>query len=153
MARTQIDPRIVRLMELAKGYDESRADALRETHADPAATQEDLERKALSEAIRRAILRFKQTQGVTQAEIAARLGVSAAQLTNWVKGHRPIPDAYLLELAAVLGVDFRRELIGHFRALTDAQPSEDLELVQLVSNLNREAKQPLLRLLKRLQSG
>ncbi|MBK6281013.1 MAG: helix-turn-helix transcriptional regulator [Gammaproteobacteria bacterium] len=152
MARTPIDPRIERLIQLAKGFDDPGAEAASGELHDPAGpNREAAERKALSEVIHRAILQAKQTQGLTQAEIAARIGISAPLLTHWVKGYRAIPDKHLLELATVLGVDFRQELIRHFRALTEESPDADVELARLITNLNQEAKAPLLRLLKRLQ--
>jgi len=153
MARTPIDPRIERLIQLAKGFDDpggEPASAEQRNAASP--NQEEADRKALSEVIHRAIQQAKQTHGLTQAEIAARIGVSPPLLTHWVKGYRAIPDKHLLELATVLGVDFRQELIRHFRALTEELPAEDVELAQLITNLNQEAKAPLLRLLKRLQN-
>ena len=152
MARTPIDPRIERLIQLAKGFDDPGAEAASGELHDPAGpNREAAERKALSEVIHRAILQAKQTQGLTQAEIAARIGISAPLLTHRVKGYRAIPDKHLLELATVLGVDFRQELIRHFRALTEESPDADVELARLITNLNQEAKAPLLRLLKRLQ--
>jgi len=153
MARTPIDPRIERLIQLAKGFDDPGVQpATEEQRQTTGANREDAERKALSEVIHRAIQQAKQTHGLTQAEIAARIGVSPPQLTHWVKGYRAIPDKHLLDLATVLGVDFRQELIRHFRALTEELPAEDVELAQLITNLNQEAKAPLLRLLKRLQN-
>ena len=52
----------------------------------------------------------------------------------------------------MLGLDFRRELIRHFRGLAEELPAEDRELAALIANLNQEAKAPLLRLLQRLQA-
>lgn len=153
MARTPIDPRIERLIQLAKGFDEPHS-GTGGSHGDsePEPYREEADCKVLSEVIHRAILQAKQTHGLTQAEIAARIGVSPPQLTHWVRGYRAIPDKHLLDLAAVLGVDFRHELVRHFRALTEDLPAEDVELARLITNLNQEAKAPLLRLLKRLQS-
>ena len=102
--------------------------------------------------IQRAILKTRQATGLTQAEISARIGVSPPLLSQWVRGHRPIPDQHLLDLAKVLGLDFRSELIRHFRGLAEELPAEDRELVALIANLNQEAKAPLLRLLQRLQA-
>ena len=153
MARTPIDPRIERLIQLAKGFDDPGVEPASAEERKPASpNQEEADCKVLSEVIHRAILQAKQTHGLTQAEIAARIGVSPPQLTHWVRGYRAIPDKHLLDLAAVLGVDFRHELVRHFRALTEDLPAEDVELARLITNLNQEAKAPLLRLLKRLQS-
>ncbi len=148
---TRLDPRIEQLIQLAKGFD-----ALGEGGA-PDATAPDTPRDEAGDmplhvVIQRAIVKTRRTTGLTQAEIAARIGVSAPLLSQWVRGHRPIPDQHLLDLAKVLGLDFRGELIRHFRGLAEDRPAQDRELATLIANLNEEAKAPLLRLLQRLQA-
>jgi transcriptional regulator with XRE-family HTH domain len=149
--RTQLDPRIEQLIQLAKGFDEQESGgATGASTAEPPRPKN--EEMPLHVVIQRAILKTRQATGLTQAEIAAKLGVSAPLLSQWVRGHRPIPDQHLLDLAKVLGLDFRRELIRHFRGLAEELPDQDRELANLIANLNQEAKAPLLRLLQRLQA-
>ena len=148
---TRLDPRIEQLIQIAKGFD-----ALGEGGA-PDATAPDTPRDEAGDmplhvVIQRAIVKTRRTTGLTQAEIAARIGVSAPLLSQWVRGHRPIPDQHLLDLAKVLGLDFRGELIRQFRGLAEDRPAQDRELATLIANLNEEAKAPLLRLLQRLQA-
>lgn len=150
---TRLDPRIARLIQLAKGLDDEMAgegSASGKSASRPSSPERD--DTALHVVMQQAILKARQTLGLTQAEIANRIGVSAPLLSQWARGHRTIPDQHLLELAKVLGIDFRAELVRHFRALAEELPAEDRELAQLIANLNTEAKAPLLRLLHRLQA-
>jgi transcriptional regulator with XRE-family HTH domain len=149
--RAQLDPRIEQLIQLAKGFDDQVAGNNDNANM-PDAGDEPSSDAPLHVVIQRAILKTRQSTGLTQAEIAARIGVSAPLLSQWVRGHRPIPDQHLLDLAKVLGLDFRRQLIHHFRGLAEEVPAEDRELATLIANLNQEAKAPLLRLLQRLKA-
>lgn len=150
--QTRLDPRIEQLIQLAKGFDEhGELGATTEASA-PDTPRDQPDEMPLHVVIQRAILKTRQATGLTQAEISARIGVSPPLLSQWVRGHRPIPDQHLLDLAKVLGLDFRSELIRHFRGLAEELPAEDRELVALIANLNQEAKAPLLRLLQRLQA-
>lgn len=148
-----LDPRIARLIELAKGAGEQRREA--DGYDGSIVENEDRKtngRKALSCVIQRAIANARQTHGLTQTEIANKIGVSPPQLTQWVRGYRPIPDERLLDLAKVLGLDFRREFIRYFGGGPDDISEEDRELARLIVDLNQDAKVPLLRLLKRLHA-
>ena len=149
---TRLDPRIEQLIQLAKGFDEHSEPGAATEASTPDTPRDQPDEAPLHVVIQRAIVKSRQTAGLTQAEIAARIGVSAPLLSQWVRGHRPIPDQHLLDLAKVLGLDFRSELIRHFRGLAEELPTEDRELATLISNLNQEAKAPLLRLLQRLQA-
>lgn len=156
----ELDPRIRRMIELAKGYDAERALVpAGEPEAEPEgssaqAPAEDGDtalRTALDEALRRAILHARRSGGLSQSDIAARLEVSASMVSNWVRGHRPIPDQYLPKLARLLDVDLRRTMLDCLLALGSSPSEQDLLLARLIAGLNDEAKEPLARLLQRLQ--
>jgi transcriptional regulator with XRE-family HTH domain len=43
--------------------------------------------------------------GLTQAQLAERLGVSQVTILDWEKGKRPVPRERVPALAAALGID------------------------------------------------
>ncbi|MDR3797982.1 MAG: helix-turn-helix transcriptional regulator [Terracidiphilus sp.] len=64
-------------------------------------TQEKLEGNALAETIRR--VRKKEVLGITQAELAEKLGTSQSNVAKWERGdYRPSPEQ-LVHLARLLG--------------------------------------------------
>ena len=57
------------------------------------------------EAFGRAVRRLRQERGMTQAELAARLGLGRTSVTNLEKGQQSPPLSMLPEIARALGVD------------------------------------------------
>jgi transcriptional regulator with XRE-family HTH domain len=53
----------------------------------------------------RAVRRLRRERGMTQAELADRLGLGRTSVTNLEKGQQNPPLSLLPELAAALGVD------------------------------------------------
>lgn len=155
----ELDPRILLMIELAKGEDARRqepppgaaVDASTPATKAPAAPDEGAARAALDDILRRAILHARRSGNLSQTDIALRLGVSASMVSNWVRGHRPITDRYLPELARILNIDLHRAMLDGVLTSSRQPSDEDLELARLIAGLNDEAKAPLLRLLKRLQ--
>lgn len=157
----ELDPRILLMIELAKGEDARRqepppapgaaVDASAPATKAPAAPDEGAARAALDDILRRAILHARRSGNLSQTDIALRLGVSASMVSNWVRGHRPITDRYLPELARILNIDLHRAMLDGVLTSSRQPSDEDLELARLIAGLNDEAKAPLLRLLKRLQ--
>lgn len=157
----ELDPRILLMIELAKGEDARRqepppapgaaVDASAPATKAPAAPDEGAARAALDDILRRAILHARRSGSLSQTDIALRLGVSASMVSNWVRGHRPITDRYLPELARILNIDLHRAMLDGVLTSSRQPSDEDLELARLIAGLNDEAKAPLLRLLKRLQ--
>ncbi len=157
----ELDPRILLMIELAKGEDARRqepppapgaaVDASAPATKAPAAPDEGAARAALDDILRRAILHARRSGNLSQTDIALRLGVSASMVSNWVRGHRPITDRYLPELARILNIDLHRAMLDGVLTSSRQPSDEDMELARLIAGLNDEAKAPLLRLLKRLQ--
>ena len=110
-----MDPRIERMIEFASAYDaydsQNTDTASASTQACPGSERAEATPHTLIEGIRRAIENVRHTNGLTQREIAASIGVSAPLLSLWLRGHREIPDEHLLNLAKVLGIDFRQVLV------------------------------------------
>lgn len=46
--------------------------------------------------------RARERAGLTQAQLAVRLGVSQPAVSDWENGRKPIPTARLADIAAVL---------------------------------------------------
>ena len=53
----------------------------------------------------RAVRRLRQERGMTQAELASRLGLGRTSITNLEKGQQSPPLSMLPEIASALGVD------------------------------------------------
>jgi len=53
----------------------------------------------------RAVRRLRQDRGMTQAELAARLGLGRTSITNLEKGQQSPPLSMLPDIANALGVD------------------------------------------------
>ena len=92
----------------------------------------DMDRTTLAAFLRRALARARYKQGISQTEVAARLGFkSGAQITHWINNRSPVPDEHLLTLGSVLQFDpmrVRPSLSRYGRLLeeTAGLPTEDL---------------------------
>jgi transcriptional regulator with XRE-family HTH domain len=53
----------------------------------------------------RAVRRLRQERGMTQAELASRLGLGRTSITNLEKGHQSPPLSMLPDIASALGID------------------------------------------------
>jgi transcriptional regulator with XRE-family HTH domain len=60
---------------------------------------------AFLEAFGRTVRRLRQERGMTQAELAARLGLGRTSITNLEKGQQSPPLSMLPEIASALGID------------------------------------------------
>ena len=61
--------------------------------------------EAIGESAGERIRRLRQVRGLSQAALAARLGVSQTAVTAWELGKRPVRAVYVEPLARALGVD------------------------------------------------
>lgn len=57
------------------------------------------------QAFGRAVRRLRQERGMTQAELAERLGLGRTSVTNLEKGQQSPPLSMLPDIASALGVD------------------------------------------------
>jgi transcriptional regulator with XRE-family HTH domain len=57
------------------------------------------------QAFGRSVRRLRQERGMTQAELAARLGLGRTSVTNLEKGQQSPPLSMLPDIASALGVD------------------------------------------------
>lgn len=72
------------------------------------------------------IRKYRKALGLTQEELAGRLGVSAPAVNKWEKG-KSLPDIALLSpLARLLGISLD-ELLGHQEELSDAEANALVE--------------------------
>lgn len=87
------------------------------------------------------ILDMRKEQGLTQKQLAERLGVTDKTVSKWETGHR-LPDASILpELGLVLKVDMNELLAGEKFSPQELSPEEyakqsERNLVGLVGELN-----------------
>jgi len=64
------------------------------------------------EAFGRAVRHLRQDRGMTQAELAARLGLGRTSITNLEKGQQSPPLSMLPDIASALGVDPLRLIVS-----------------------------------------
>lgn len=147
-SRVPLDPRLQRMIELAKGYDEQGTQPAPTPHA----SEPEHSPATLETLLCRAIIRARDSGRITQTELATKLGVAPSQITHWVRGYRHIPVRYQVELLRLMEMELRTELLASLLELDVPLSDEDIGLARLVAGLNDEAKAPLARLLNRLQA-
>ena len=86
------------------------------------------------------LISLRKKAGITQEQLAEKIGVSRQAIANWEKGDNTLDITKCIALADLYGVSID-ELAGHSE-LSDAQAREavsligDCELVELSSNHN-----------------
>ena len=83
--------------------------------------------------------RLREERGLTQAALAATLGLSTSYLSQLEKNQRPLTVPVLLKINAAFGVDVQlfsedeeARLVGELRdALSDAQTGEAVSLTEI----------------------
>lgn len=85
--------------------------------------------------------------GLTQRQIAARLGVQQATISNWIRGERTPNVESIQKLARVLGMSIH-EMLGDQAIILE----RDIErkLIAIIRNLSEEDERHLLRIAESL---
>ena len=99
----------------------------------------------MSEEIGRTIAKLRQERGLSQRDLAHRLGVSGAAVAQWETGGGPKRDR-LAAIAGALGVTVEALVTGS--AAMGA--AEQAEMARIMAGLTAEDRQKLLDLARRL---
>jgi|GEM_PF-3763382 len=76
--------------------------AIRHLIEDPSKTDPEFRVEYEAEALRLALVRARQTKGMSQRDLADRLGVSQPRIAQVERGTRPMSMSFLLRYAAAV---------------------------------------------------
>lgn len=105
--------------------------------------------------LRAALNAAKYEKGISYQEVAARLGVSPANISHWAAGRHSIPNDRLFELAVVLGFDpiEARPELAKFREIWRSDSTEPDALTEAVQYLDEESKTHVLAIVRAILDG
>jgi transcriptional regulator with XRE-family HTH domain len=93
--------------------------------------------------IGRRIRKARQVAGMTQAELAGKIGVSESTVANWEKG-RHFPLRYLGKIEEVLGIDLESD--GTPGLPPDIEPYKDVPEIRFTLSLRDDEMPEAVRL-------
>jgi len=83
---------------------------------------------------------LRELLGLSQSQLAKKLGVAQNTLSQWERGERDIPTSVLLKLHSIAGVNLHWLLTGEGEPFV--KPSdEDRELMEMVNSIPEEYKE------------
>lgn len=103
--------------------------------------------QALAESIGQRIARLRKERGVTQIELAERLGVTQPLVSNWERGEIRLHGELIVELARIFGVS-ADELLGlSAPTATSSSPARRRlsRRLQAIDKLSKRDQEALLR--------
>lgn len=97
----------------------------------------------IREEIAKNLLFYRKKAGLTQRELAEKLGVKNTAVSNWESGNNSVDIDTLVLACDIFGITLN-EIYGKYSAPAPALESDEAELVENYGKLNREGKDILL---------